>query len=398
VPRLGIALAVALACAACNPTNLKQGFCRSNSDCPGSTCNTRTWKCNAKPMDGGTDGDARDAGGDDVRDAAPEVPFNCHTANDTCPADAGVCSADGGTCVECLTNEHCSARNPNTPICAAQMCRACATDDECPDPNICLPDGHCATPGEVIFVDQTGCSADGGTTSTPYCTLTDGVGHLDSSHTVLVARGPLNGPLPLNGGTGKIFVVGKPGAGGPAKIGAGVGTTAATVSGGDVSIRDLEVFNGGSAASRGIFVTGSTTVLTLTNIKVDIGMGLGIQADNAAFLTMDRCTVTSNDKGGIRLDGTQFHIKNTKVTSNGTGDDNGASWGGFRITNIVTNGTKFLELVSVTNNNNTGISCTAGVNSSGVFASDNAGGVQVSGICSITLCSLDAGTTCGAQF
>jgi hypothetical protein len=225
------------------------------------------------------------------------------------------------------------------------------------------------------------------------------VGHLDSSHTVLVARGPLNGPLVLNGGTGKIFVVGKPGSGGPAKIGAGVGTTAVTVSGGDVLIRDVEVFNGGSALSKGILVTGSTTALTLSNVKVDLGMGLGIQTDNAAMLTMDRCTVTSNDKGGIRLDGTKFLIKNTKVTSNGPGDDAGTGWGGLRITNVVTNSA--LELLTVTNNTNVGISCSAAVISSGVLLSDNSGGIQVTGICSIMPCSLDGGTTsttCGAQF
>jgi len=395
VQRFGIALAIALACAACNPTNLKQGYCRSKSDCPGSSCNMTTWKCN--PADGGTDGDARDGG--DARDTAPEVPFNCHTANDMCPADAGVCNPDGGMCVECLMDEHCSARNPNAPICAARMCRACTTDDECPDPKICLPDGHCATPGEVIFVEQAGCSADGGTTSTPYCTLIDGAGHLESSHTVLVARGPLNGPLALNGGTGKIFVVGKPGSGGPAKIGAGVGTTAVTVSGGDVSIRDLEVLSGGSPASKGIVVTGATTSLTLSNVKVDLGMGLGVQAATAEFLTMDHCTVTGNDQGGIRLDGTQFRITNTKVTSNGPGDDAGTGWGGLRITNIVTNGTHSLELMTVTNNMNVGISCSAAVNFSGVLVADNTGGLQVTGSCSITPCSLDAGTTtCGAQF
>src|SRR4030095_4993883 len=199
-------------------------------------------------------------------------------------------------CVECMTGDHCVARNVTTPICADQMCRACTTDDECPDPKICLPDGHCAAPTEVIFGEQAGCSADGGTTSTPYCTLIDGVGHLDSSHTVLVARGPLNGPLALSGGTGKIFVVGKQGSGGPAKIGAGVGTTAVTVSSGDVSIRDLEVFNGGSATSQRIVVSGATTTLTLSNVKVDLGMGLGVQAATAAFLTMDRCIVTGNDQ------------------------------------------------------------------------------------------------------
>ena len=394
--RFGLALALALACAACNPTTLKQGFCRGDSDCSGSRCNMTTWRC--MPTDGGTDGDARDGG--DARDTAPEVPFNCHTANDMCPADAGVCNPDGGMCVECLMNDHCSSRNANTPICAAQMCRACATDDECPDPKVCLPDGHCATPGDVIFVEQaTGCSADAGTTSMPYCTLADGVGHLDSGHTVLVARGPLNGPLAVNGGTGKVFVVGKQGGAGPAKIGAGVGTTAITVSGGDVSIRDLEVFSGGSAASKGIVVKGSTTALTLSNVKVDLGMGLGIQADNASLLTMDRCTVASNDQGGIRLDGTQFHIKNTKVTNNGPGDDNGTGWGGLRITNVVNGGTHSLELMTVTNNTNVGISCSAAVMSSGVLVSDNTGGLQVTGSCSIMPCSLDAGTTtCGAQF
>ena len=111
--------------------------------------------------------DARDGGdaldGGDARD----VPFRC-TGNDQC-GDGGpkVCEPDAGMCVECFRDEHCMAK-PKTPICEALMCRACKVDSECPDPQICMSDGHCAT-SEVMFVEfrSTGCGTADGSSGNP---------------------------------------------------------------------------------------------------------------------------------------------------------------------------------------------------------------------------------------
>lgn len=323
-------LALALACTKKNPQ-----YCAANSDCPSLSCNVPLNRCN--PADAGVGdahdgGDARDAsdagdGGDagDGRDAsdAGDGPYKCKKAED-CVFDGGgfdgststVCEVEAGACVECVADGDCAAKQAKTPICQAHACRACKTDAECPDPNICMTDGHCATAGEVVFVEAgSGCPSADGSTSKPYCTLNEGVAHLDGTRGILVVRGGLNGPLTISGSTGTVFVVGKQNSSGAAQIGAGVGTTAVTVSSGTVSIRDLSIFNGGNSASKGIVVTGSTT-LTLANVQVNLGSGLGIQADTGAQLTMDRCSITGNDSGGILINGAGYNIQNTIVAAN----------------------------------------------------------------------------------
>ena len=394
-----LALTAALACAACNPTSLKQGYCRSDADCPSKMCHTDTWTC--EPLDGSadkSDGDARDGG-----DA--EAPFNCNNAKDMCPADAGsnVCNPDGGMCVECLTSDHCLAKNVNAPICEAQMCRACKTDDDCgADPKICLPDGHCAKDTEVIYVEYNASVCPNvsatGKSANPYCTPNEAVSNLASTQNVIVIRGAANTQMSLATTGLKPVVIGRTSSSGNGASVPAIAATGIAVSSDDVLIRDLLVNVGTTPTSKGIAATGASTTLTLSNVTVNLGTdGLGIQADNGATLKMDHCIVTNNLQGGIRLDSVQFDIKNTKVTNNGPGDDMGASWGGFRVTNVVTNGTKFLGDVTVQNNNAVGISCSAAVISDGVFVSGNVG-VQISPSCNITPCTPDAGVTCGAQF
>ena len=264
MPRLTVVLALAGLVLACNSKSLKPGYCNTQEDCKSDeTCNQATRKC-VQNMDGSAEhADASDAGPDgadasdarDASDAGDTPPVTCRTNEALCTdggydGGPGVCARDAGVCVECLDDTHCM-RKPTTPICEAMMCRACKTDVECPDPNICMTDGHCATPDEVVFVEAgaSGCgNADGSATNT-YCTLSDGVAHVGGAtgHTTLVVRGPINGPLVLDSVSGMVLVVGKPNSAGLALIGAGVGTIGITVSNAGAIIRDLTVFNGGSA-------------------------------------------------------------------------------------------------------------------------------------------------------
>jgi hypothetical protein len=439
VRRATIILALAGLTVACNPKSLKPGYCHTTSDCKlGETCNAAK-KCEAT-MDGSMDHsdatsdhpDAMDAGdgGDasDASDAADTPPPTCTTNEALCTdggydGSPGVCEREAGVCVECLADGDCArkptapicevaahvcvecladgdcARKPTAPICevAAHVCRACKTDAECPDPKVCMMDGHCVTSDEAVFVEagSTAClPPDGGTTNT-YCTLSEGVSHLDASmgRTTLIVRGPINGPLTISGVPGSILVVGKPNTAGAAQIGAGVGTTGITISGSGVTIRDLTVFNGGSATSKGIVATGSTTTLKLLSVQVNLGMGLGIQADTGAQLTMDRCTVMGNNKGGILLDAATFDIENTTVTNNGPSAD--LTWGGIRVQNLTAAGDGYLKLVTIQGNNPSGVSCEGPISGDGVLATSNVSG-DISQTCGFMSCGTVMTATCGA--
>src|SRR5205823_3419106 len=136
-------------------------------------------------------------------------PFKC-IANAQCVVDGGgfdgstatVCEVEAGACVECVADQDCAQKTK--PKCEARTCRPCKTDAECPDPMICMTDGHCATTGEVVFVEasSTGCASTDGSSAKPYCLLSEGVAHLDSNKNILVTRGPFNGPLTLSGSPG----------------------------------------------------------------------------------------------------------------------------------------------------------------------------------------------------
>jgi hypothetical protein len=341
VRRLAVVLALAGFVVACNPKSLKPGYCNTQKDCTTSeTCDPMTRKCvpktdgsadRAEVSDGGPDGaDASDASDTrDASDAGDTPPVTCRTNEALCTdggydGGPGVCEREAGICVECLHDTDCATRNATTPICDQDnRCRACKTDAECPVPNVCMTDGHCATSDEVVFVEagSPACSPPDGSTTNTYCTLSDGVLHVGGTtgRSTLVVRGPFNGPLVIDSVVGMVLVVGKPSAAGAAQIGAGVNTTGITVSNSGAIIRDLMVFNGGGPSSKGIVASGATTTLKLVNVQVNLGTGLGIQADTGAQLTMDRCVVNGNTVGGLLINGASYAIQNSAFVNNGYG-------------------------------------------------------------------------------
>jgi hypothetical protein len=419
VQRFSIALACAAvmvgAATACNPTSLKPGFCHSDKDCPSGKICTAKLRCDT-PNDASADspevevGDAADAvDGRDARDAEIMLrcPLSISCADGGYDGGAGVCDEDAGRCVECKDDSHCT-RDRNAPICETQVCRPCKTDAECPDPKICMTDGHCAPSDEVMYVEfkstGTGCGTADGSSANPFCTANEAVSRLASGRDVIVIRGPVNGPMAFTMGVPAV-VLGRPNTLSEAgQIATGVGA-GIVVSTGVVVLRDLEVRNGGSVGSRGIVASGSSTQLTLSNVRVNLGMGLGIQADTAATLTMRGCTVENNagstsggvGGGGMLLDGASFDIQNTSVTNNGPGMDlMGNVWGGIRISNPVA-GSK-MNLVTVKDNKQVGISCSGMVSGTGVLATNNVGGVEITNAaCGFSSCGTVVTTTCGSQ-
>jgi len=401
---LAVALLLALV-AACTKKNPK--YCGKNSDCLSNDCDMMTHEC--RHVDGGADGDAGDAGdASDARDAgdavdasdardAVEVPFRCKGPSDC--AEAGVdgstpnCELEAGRCVECNVDPDCSAK-ATAPICdtSTNVCRACQTDAECPDPKICLANGHCAKSTEVVFVEAnaSGCLGADGTTTMPFCVVADGVARLAIGRNILVIRGGVE-PLALSATAFDPVVIGKPTAGGvAAEILTSAGTGIA-ISAGNVLVRDLRVSNGGMT-SKGILVTGTSTAVTLSSVTVNVPLGLGVQADTGTQLTMDRCTIIGNKQGGILLGTLKFDITNSIIAMNGPGTDStlGVTWGGVHITVVggtVLPGTRFLNN-TVVGNVPVGFACSTNVPVTGSIVFGNTAGDGAG--CTITACCANA--------
>ena len=88
----------------------------------------------------------------------------------------GVCEADAGICVQCLTDGDCS-QDPTKPICEGHLCRPCKADSECKtDPAVCMyQDGHCATDrrGDLRRIQLHGCPGATAARTNPYCAPND---------------------------------------------------------------------------------------------------------------------------------------------------------------------------------------------------------------------------------
>ncbi len=406
--RFWIACGFLVAVAACNPTSLKPGYCHTNKDCTmGNTCNPKTLRCwdgDGSTGDADAQGDGKDGG--DAKDAEvappPRCPQTINCADGGYDGSAGVCEPDAGMCVECLEDGDCT-RDRNAPICEAHVCRACKTDSECKvEPNVCMADGRCAI-GEVMVVDYSATCPGVGSSASPFCLLSSAVSALQADRNVIVIRGPADDKLMLNTTNVLPVVIGKKNSSAAeASIPAGAGT--AIVIGSDqVLIRDLTATGGTSTTSRGISVTGSMTKATLSNVRVNLGKGLGIQASTGTQLTMKGCTVENNlavnnmGGGGILLDGANFDIENTTVSSNGPGMDSmGNVWGGIRV-NAPPTGAK-LNLLTVTDNRQVGVSCSTTVSANGVLATGNTGGVDITTTaCGFSSCGTVMTATCGSQ-
>jgi hypothetical protein len=138
------------------------------------------------------------------------------------------------------------------------------------------------------------------------------------------------------------------------------------------------------------------TIQGTASPKTGIGINAGTGGGAAVTLHMDTCAVTGNPGGGILLNGAAFDIKNTTVTENGAGQNGGYSWGGILVQSLPTTGPTNLSLVSAKDNKQVGLSCAGGITGTGVFASGNTGGIDITTTCAITACT-STGPTCGAQ-
>jgi hypothetical protein len=249
-----------------------------------------------------------------------------------------------------------------------------------PGPGVCLvQDGHCASDEESVYAGTDGgvtcsdVSAGAGSPATPFCTLQAAVGAAKAKgKPVVVATGiftsgvtgvALSQPLTLVGKSARIT---------PASYSDGFSITS------------------GELYLRKVTIAGSASQQTGVGILAQVTTGASL------FLHLDGLTITGNPGGGILLNGAAFDIRNTSVVGNGPGQTSGgAIFGGIRIDGTPSAGPSSLALVTIRGNQAPGLSCSGGIQGSGVLATDNAV-VDIATSCAVTACT-QAGPTCGAQ-
>jgi hypothetical protein len=77
------------------------------------------------------------------------------TSNAQCTPTAAVCDLGvTNLCVQCTTSDNpCAAA---MPVCVANQCQKCTMHAQFPASNACLPDGSCANPDDVAYVQAGG--------------------------------------------------------------------------------------------------------------------------------------------------------------------------------------------------------------------------------------------------
>jgi hypothetical protein len=248
-----------------------------------------------------------------------------------------------------------------------------------------MTDGHCATDNETIYVGTAATTACSDTTgmggpSTPVCSAAYGISLAKTgSKSVVLVRGALTPPSPGSTTTiavpAPLTIVGK----NNAIIAPATGADALLITSGDITLRNLTI-QGNAAPATGI------------------GISAAPAPGSTVTLHMDTCVIANNPGGGILLNGAAFDIKNTTVTGNGPNTTTG--WGGISVQNAPASGPTTFNLVSIKDNGQIGLTCAGSIASTdtgtGVLATGNVGGIQITSICGITACT-PASTTCGAQ-
>lgn len=252
-------------------------------------------------------------------DRVPDAPGSC-VANEDCGAEAAVCDVAGSmTCVQC-TPDQASACTGTTPTCGDdRACRACRSHAECPGSDACLPDGSCAEPEQVAYVQAGATGAPPCAKGAPCGTLQQGVTAVGASRPFIKVVG--TGTL-ADGATttidGKaVTILADPGAK-LDRTGDGV-ILEVRNTGADVRIYDLEITGAsGGAGDVGISIApGGMPRLTLTRVKVANNVGGGISAAGGS-LTVLQSTISGNAGGGISVMNGTFVIVGNVFYQNGT--------------------------------------------------------------------------------
>jgi hypothetical protein len=294
----------------------------------------------------------------DDTDCRGDASQSCSsTAQCTAPQ---VCDV-GGTnmCVEC-TQQEAAACTGATPVCGDdRMCRRCAAHPECAGSNVCLPDGTCADPAQVAYVQAGGTGPQPCTKGAPCGTLQEGVTAVNASRPYIkvVGSGTVADGVATTIDGKAVTIVADPGAkldrmgDGPILV--------VRSNNANVSIYDLEITGQTGLADSAIQLepNGGTPMLSLVRVKVTGSQGRGISV-TGGMLTATQSTVSTNQGGGISISGAgvTFNITNSFILRNG--DELAGTFGGLSL-GIAAPGSNRLEFNTIVDNK-------AAVNSAGV--------------------------------
>ena len=147
-------------------------------------------------------------------------------------------------------------------------------------------------------------------------------------------------------------------------------------------------------AGVGLQCTGAAQMY-VRGLTIKGGGEQGVTVESGAKLQLENASIINNDHGGILVNGATLILRNSTVSGNGPGDfmNLGILWGGIRMQSPAA-GT-LLDRVSITDNKAPGISCSAGVQGTGVLATGNPT-ADITNACGVTSCAT-AGSACGAQ-
>lgn len=252
-----------------------------------------------------------DAGGDSF----------CGDLDLTTPA----CNVASGSCVACD-----EAGRPvcgdATPVCGPDgACQACVAHDECPG-SACHLDmadpllGHCFTPEEVLWVDNTAPCPGLGTSDEPLCSLSaaaDTVAAGGGDWVVRVAGGMAYGERATFSGARSVALIGE---GTPVLTGA-PGQQAATLTfdnGVTAYVQGLDI--SANALSHGVTCNNSTVLAE--DVALLDNDGWGVFDFQPCTLDLSRVVIAGNEDGGVRLNGGDLSLVNATVGLNGVGGNN----------------------------------------------------------------------------
>lgn len=360
--------------------------------------------------------------------SAGHACVSCAGVDAGCPAGVPACEVDSGRCVECVGDGECAgkagrsfcvnrqcapcsaaaaaacaARDPSKPVCLAGgacgecagsadctvarkpicdtgtgTCSACTADSQCQakgnGAGVCLADGHCATTAETIYVGRTAtgsCSdtaMNAGSALSPFCSADKAIA---AGKPVLVVLGPLTDSFVLGALASPLLIVGRNGVLTARNDSDGISMTS-----GELTLRNL-------------------TITASASSNQGIGIDVQVPTGRSATLHVDGCTISKHADGGIFLSGAAFDIRDSAISNNRAGQTaNGIVWAGIRVDKLPANGSTSLELVTLSDNASTGLSCVAAVQGQGVLATGNS--LNITNSCGFSSCPA-AGPACGAQ-
>lgn len=245
------------------------------------------------------------------RPDANAEPVHCVAG---CAAPTGVCDLTTNICVQCTAAEP-GACTGNTPVCGSDnACHGCTRHIECAS-RACRPDGSCAAPEDVAYVDPQNGTVNSSCARTEPCpTIT----------TALITKKPF---IKTIGTTIEnvaiadqdVALLADPGT---KLVAAQQGTVIAIAGNSNVSIYDLEIVGGSGPQGNGIAISGNASIVSLSRVYIHNNSYYGVNANgNRVYITYSE--ISDNGTGGVMTALGKLTISESILRSNRNGGSDG---------------------------------------------------------------------------